>query len=429
MIVSIRNPRSRLAILIAETAAFALASAWTAKSYIAERLAGEGATPDRIEEAARLDPSNAVYQLDLGRFYQYVPGEIQPDRAVSHLRHAVELNAHDPETWLDLGAALELQGQVRDAESCFHHANDLAPRLPQVQWAIANFLLLHADVDQAFAHFQVVLAGTPRYNQAIFDIAWKASGNAAQILDEVIPRELTAELAYLHYLVPLNRLTEAQAVWKRIVSAPDKFPPFESSDFIDHLIANNLPEEAFGVWTDLRKKGWMDADLPSQGDNLIVNGSFEAGIENMGFGWRAEPTNDSRIWRDSAEFHSPGFSLAVEFLGQENPYFFNVFQYVLVAPGKSYELDAYLKTKGITTDSGPRLEVRDAYNTLALYKQTDDLKEDSMGWTHQSLAFTTGPKTRLLRVGLARVPSEKLDNQISGRVWLDDVRLVPAAKP
>lgn len=429
MTFSIHNPRLRLALVIAETLAFVLASAWRAKSFIAERLAGEGATPARLEEAARLDPSNALYELDLGRLYQYVPAEINPERAISHLKHAVELNAHDPETWLDLGAALELQGRVHEAETSFNRANDLAPRIPQVQWAIANFLLLHGDVDHAFPHFRVVLAGTSRYNQAIFDIAWKASGNSAKILDEVIPRELTAELAYLHYLVPLGRLAEAQAVWNRLVSGPDRIPANEAADFIEHLIGNRKPDEAFGVWTDLRRKGLIDADLPPQGENLIVNGSFEAETENMGFGWRVGPTNDVRIWRDRTESHSPAFSLAVEFLGQENVNFLNVFQFVLVEPGKTYELDAYLKTKGITTDSGPRLEVRDAYDPAALYKMTDDLKEDSMGWTHQSIEFATSPRTRLIQVGLARLPSEKLDNQIAGRVWLDDVKLVPAAKP
>ena len=278
-------------------------------------------------------------------------------------------------------------------------------------------------------NFQVVLAGTPRYNQAIFDIAWKASGNGAQILDEVIPRELSAELAYLHYLVPLDRLTEAQAVWKRLVSGPVTFSPLEAADFINRLIETHHPVEAFDVWTDLRQKVLMDADLAPQGANLVVNGSFEGEIENVGFGWRVAPSNDLRVWRDSAEFHSPGFSLAVEFLGKENLDFHHVFQYVLVEPGKTYNLDAFLKTQGITTNSGPRLEVRDAYDPAALNKLTDDLKEDSLGWTHQSLAFTSGPRTQLLVVGLARIPSEKLDNQISGRVWLDDVRLAPAIKP
>jgi hypothetical protein len=47
------------------------------------------------------------------------------------------------------------------------------------------------------------------------------------------------------------------------------------------------------------------------------------------------------------------------------------------------------------------------------------------GWFSQQLEFETNADTRLLIVRVARPPSNKLDNQISGTVWIDRVSLIP----
>jgi hypothetical protein len=87
-----------------------------------------------------------------------------------------------------------------------------------------------------------------------------------------------------------------------------------------------------------------------------------------------------------------------------------------------------MKTENITTDSGPRLEVYDAYNAAGVNKLTDDLTGTSDGWTSLLLDFATGPQTELIVVRLVRLPSKKFDNLISGKVWLDDVQLTPVQK-
>ena len=159
------------------------------------------------------------------------------------------------------------------------------------------------------------------------------------------------------------------------------------------------------------------------GENLITNGDFEDEMLKMGFGWRIEPAEGVYAGLDTVDYHSPSHSLLVQFSGNSNINYHGIYQYVKVNPNTSYRLQAYLKTEGITTDSGPRLEVRDAYDASALAKFTDDLTGSSNGWTSLLLDFKTGPKTELLVVSLRRLPSQKLDNLIAGKVWLDDVRL------
>jgi hypothetical protein len=74
------------------------------------------------------------------------------------------------------------------------------------------------------------------------------------------------------------------------------------------------------------------------------------------------------------------------------------------------------------------LEVRDFYDPAMLDKFSEDLTGTTPGWIPLNVEFKTGPKTELIVVALARLPSRKLDNLIAGGVWLDDVRLTSVAE-
>ena len=82
-----------------------------------------------------------------------------------------------------------------------------------------------------------------------------------------------------------------------------------------------------------------------------------------------------------------------------------------------------MKTAGITTDSGPRLEVRDASDPAELQALSESLTGSTMGWSPVALDFKAGPQTELIVVTVIRLPSRKLDNLIAGKVWVDDVTL------
>jgi len=57
-----------------------------------------------------------------------------------------------------------------------------------------------------------------------------------------------------------------------------------------------------------------------------------------------------------------------------------------------------------------------------LLQSTENIVGTS-GWFSQLLEFKTNSDTRLLLVRVARPPSNKLDAQISGVVWIDQVSL------
>ena len=427
MQIAIKTKPARALLVIVEAAMLLMLIGWVGKAYLADVLASRP-TVGNLERAVKLDPSNAAYHMRLGGLYEYSPADFQLEKAEEHFRRATHLDSYDPETWLELAAAMEFQGRIGEAGACLRRVDLLAPNLPGYQWPIANFYLLQGSIDEAFRHFRVVLAGTSQYDGNVFGLAWKATDDAGKILQQLIPERVTTEFSYLNFLVAGHRLNEAQAVWKRIVAGREAFSPAQSSPYIDSLIGAQRADEAYQVWTDLQKKGLIQySSLPSE-KNLLSNGDFEDELLNMGFDWRIVSVEGVYAGLDTSTYHSPSHALLVQFPGKQNLLYQHVYQYVKVSPGQSYRLQAFMKTEDITTDSGPRLEVYDPYNVAALDKSTDDLTGTSDGWTSLLLDFAAGPKTELIVLRLVRLPSRKFDNLISGKVWLDDVRLTPVQK-
>jgi hypothetical protein len=415
---------SRVAVVLGGLAVFILLSIWIVQACMAFQIANTPTYPN-LERAVRLDPGNAEYHLRLARLAQYSVEHMDAELAMAQLREAARLNPRDPQPWLELSAAQGFQSDMAASEASLRRADVLAPNLPSVQWVIGNFFLLHGDLEEAFRHFKIVLAGSRQYNRILFSTAWKASGDGAKILDELIPDRISTEIDYLYYLLSQKQYPESAAVWKRIAASSETFRAEIASGYFDRLINAQMPDEAALVWNDLQTKGLIKPTYQPRADNLLVNGDFEEDLLKMGFGWRTPMHEGIYAGLDGTTFHSPSRSLLITFSGKENVGFRPVFEFVRVSPGRSYRLTGFLKTDGITTDSGPRLAVRDAYDPSALREYSEGLTGSSSGWSQLILDFSTSPKTQLIVVGITRVPSKKLDNLIAGKVWVDDLSLTP----
>jgi len=427
MQIAIKMKAARWLLVSVEAAILVVLVGWVGRTYLADRLASRPTTYN-LERAVKLDPSSADYHMQLGGLYEYSPVEVQLGKAEEHFRRGTHLDPYDPQTWLDLAAAMQFQGRLAEAEACLQNVHLLAPNIPAYQWPIANFYLWQGNTDEAFRHFKLVLAGTRQYDTNVFSLAWKATDDAGKILQELVPDQAGTEFTYLNFLLSHHRLDAAPPVWRRILAGRDWFPADAASPYIDNLIASRQPEEAYQAWTDLQKKGLIRFSSTPSETNLISNGDFEDEMLNFGFAWRIVPVEGVYAGLDTSTYHSPSHALLIQFSGKENLAYAHVYQYVKTSPGQSYRFQAFMKTEGITTDSGPRLQVYDPYSFAALAKATEDLTGSSDGWVPLLLDFAAGPKTELIAVRLVRLPSKKLDNLISGKVWLDDVQLTPLRK-
>ena len=395
--------------------------------YLAGRISSRQVSVDHLTLASKLDPLDADYPLALAHIHEYVPDEMNHGKARAYLERAARLSPSDPRPWLEMASMNLLNTAV--AEASLRRADYLAPTKPEVHWTIGNFMLLRGNTHEAFRHFRIVVAGTSHYNNTIFDIAWKASEDPLAILKELIPSQLQSELSYLYYLADRHRDLEAVQVWSQIAAGSESVSLQQAANFIDDLIVSHHPNDAYRVWSDLVRRGWLTETVARAGRNLLINGDFEEDVFNVGFSWRIIPVQDAFVGLDTNTYRSPNHSLVVRFSGKTNLAFQHVFQYVKVRPGQGYRLQGFARSEGITANSGPRIEIADVYNPSVFDQLTDDLRTEGPVWTPFSMDFKTGSSTELIIVRVVRRPSGTLDNLIAGRFWLDDLSLQADADP
>jgi hypothetical protein len=255
-----------------------------------------------------------------------------------------------------------------------------------------------------------------------FDLAWRATGDNRLILDEMLPPRSSVFFPYILYLIERNRIDEAEQAWQRMLGLRLHFELSQAFPYLDALIQHEGVTRLVAAWDTLAH--YFPAEIgPKLSDqNLVTNGSFEFEIVNGGLDWRVIPLKGVVVSVDDRTFFDGVRSLRIEFGGKDNLEYFHVFQYIPVKPKTLYRFTGYMRVQGVTTDSGPRFQIYDAYDTHRLFESTGNVVGTS-GWSPQQVEFRTDADTHLLVLRLARPLSAKFDNQISGTVWIDRLNL------
>jgi hypothetical protein len=154
---------------------------------------------------------------------------------------------------------------------------------------------------------------------------------------------------------------------------------------------------------------------------LVNNPGFEieAGL-GSGFDWTINQTPGAEVSIDHSVAFEGKSSLKIRFNGRENIDFHHVYQWISWKPHTDYQLKVKMKTEGVTTQSGPRMEVSGIDS--ALYGVSESLTGDN-DWKDLRMAFQTPAQSQggLLRVRRQRTKNS--DRFISGTIWIDHFRL------
>ena len=195
------------------------------------------------------------------------------------------------------------------------------------------------------------------------------------------------------------------------------------NSYVDALVRAGKGSDAARVWNELL--AITGKTLRPEGE-LLTNGDFENQLLNVGLDWRLAPKEGYQIALDSFLFQNGTRSLRVTFDGTTNPNFAGILQTVPVEPNSRYRFQAYLRVDGITSDNGPFLLIssRGTPREEAFAVSTPQ-RVETLGWVRERLDFKTGPRTSLIILQLRRLPSQKLNNLIQGKVWIDNLSLKP----
>ncbi len=379
-------------------------------------------SPNAVQTAIRWDPANPEYYDALGTLVHLYADRGNSDEIVLLYQNATRLSPHDAHFWADLGAGYDWAGRSNDALDAFQRAQRLFPNSPEINWRLANFYVRAGKIPEALRTLQMVLLEDGTAGRRVFTLATNATRDRNALL-EMLPPQPPVFFDYLNFLSERGDIVGAEEVWARILQLGLPFDLREAFPYLDGLIQHGELGQLSKTWSALAQRFPAQAQSLLPSSNLVPNGGFESDILNGGLDWRVLPIEGSVVSLDPVGVFEGVRALRITFDGSRNIDYGHVFQYVPVQAKTRYRFSGHMRVQDITTDSGPRFQACDAYDMGNIFVSSENLVGTS-GWSEQHAEFTTLPDTRLLLLRVVRSVSNKLDNQIAGTVWIDDVRLI-----
>jgi tetratricopeptide (TPR) repeat protein len=391
-------------------------------AWYADHLAGSSAPSDWVR-AAQIEPGNGEYWYKLGFNREWDLNDTDGSQVITYLRRAVAIDPRSANYWLALASAYELAGQIPQAREAFHTALQDYPASADAHWRFGSFLLRQGDTKQGYAETHFALQNDPRLIPLAISRVWAATHDADALLNDVLPNSLESQEEALGAFCNDDQIEPALAVWKYMV-AGGKPIPIEAVFPLDNiLLGASRVDDAREVWRQaLVASGHPDE--AKTGNSVVFNGGFEDDATNGGLDWHLVPTSGVNYDYDSANPHSGKRALRLTFDGDQNPDVQSVSQTVTVQPNTRYHFEGFIRTTGITSESGPRFSI-----TLAGSTQPPIILDNFTGnhpWEKQSADFTTGSDEHVLVLQLLRPKSVRFSNSLAGTAWVDDISIVPA---
>jgi tetratricopeptide (TPR) repeat protein len=397
---------------------------FAARRLAADRLASSPRWED-WERASRLEPDNAQYPFQLGLYWQNNLQQPDLERAAGWYRRAVEINPRLTDAWLRLASVHETLGEVEKASEAYRRARASWPISTDVAWQHGNFLIRQGQPGEGARELRRAVENDPQLMLPAMQLCWRASGDAALVLDVLLPKEQRFYAAALHFFAVARELEAARAAWQRLVQLGQPLELPAANPLIEVLIEQRRGGEIAAVWREVQERA---GESPAAGGvrPLVWDGGFERGWQDISLGWRLTQAGGGAISIAPGEGRSGSQAVKIQFDGSANPNFEHLNQFVPVQPSTHYFLEAFVRTEELSSDEGIYLLVHDPWNSGAVRAATSKLA-GTQPWTRLSASVRTSAQTALLRIIVRRDPSQRGGSRLRGTVWVDDVSLAPAS--
>lgn len=373
---------------------------------------------DQLLQAAQIDLDNPDPFYRLSVLHQWDLRYMDLRKSNDYLQQAIQKAPLQQDYWLHLATIFQNMDQKEDSKRALEKAIFVFPTGYQGRWLAGNLLLQQGAPEKALSHFSYILTHYPNDSRSVYDL-WEAVVKDSDfILEKLIPKDYSSLKRYLAYLYEEGEKEKARKVWRLIESLGYQPNWKDTTRQIEFLITQGDLKEAFQVW---RIKAAAEGIPVSNDGNLIINPGFER-EKTLGseFDWTIDQTPGAEVSIDHAVAFEGKSSLKIRFNDLENIDFHHVYQWIPWKPNTDYQLKADMKTEGVTTQSGPRMEV--SGTDSALYGVSESLTGDN-DWKELKMAFRTPAQSPGGVLRVRRQKTKNSDRSISGTVWIDHVRL------
>ncbi len=398
-------------------------------------------TPASLERASQLMPANADYLTREAVLIDALnPGVSLPDE---RLRRALELNPRLSDAWMARGLRFEMQGNAAQAEKDLLEAVHVDGTFKPA-WTLANFYLRQGDENKFWPMAQRCLrliephrADSQGYDaEPVFDLCWRMSDSAPTIQARAIPQHPFVQLQYVAYLVGHANADGAITAWNafRTGTGSPKSGHLSPADlpivlgYVDFLIAQTREAEAMSAWNTAIEQGLFVGDaLAPEKQRSLTNGNLSRRPLDRGFDWRL-PSAQSL----TTKYFESEALLRFGLDSDEDEHVELAWQPVPVMPGRRYELRFQYRVEKASPperaayDPAAGLhwrifDTRDVKTLTEIPSQSGAL--NSAEWAPGSMAFSSGPQSRLGRLSL-RYDRVNGTTRFKGSLSVRDLSLV-----
>jgi tetratricopeptide (TPR) repeat protein len=306
---------------------FAIAAVYSIRLALAD-AAFRKQTPQAVARALEILPERAAYLLFRAQQMDY-----DGENSTALLERAARLNPLSSAPRIRLGLGAEARGDFSGAEKWLLDAARV-DRQFEPRWTLANFYFRRERPGEFWKWMRAALEVSYGDRRLAFDLCWRMSQNAEEVLAQAIPDRHEVLASYLYYVMDQRR-EAAGAVALRLVQLHDRsdFPQLETA--CDLLIDDGKIAESRELW---RQMGHAQTEL-------IGNGDFAAEPSGHGFDWRPSLTEGV------TDVALPG-SYRILFSGRQLESTELLRHFVALQPGKVYSLHWEARTQGFGSPSG-----------------------------------------------------------------------------
>jgi len=403
-------------------ACFTLVSAWFiavpwAASFAIPVIAND---PDLLR-SWRHHPENPQFRHQhLGRIHQYSLTAQDYQEALRRYRLALQYSPLSSRTWFDVAKVHWWMGNIEEAKPALRLALRFNPSDARLRWESALFQIQLENYDEAIDNLRY-LVRTDRSKRWSYFALIQTLTTPTDLIETIIPPDREVLSDYLEYLIRHQEAGNARAVWKRLADTPGgALDPSLALSYVDLMISQKMIWEAGSAWVAV--SGHQRFQGRGSSDNLIWNGGLEREETfGRGFDWRIRSIPGVAVGFDASNQKEGKRSLRISFDGTKNVDFSGVWQVVRIKPNTRYTLGAHIRTNGLTTSNGLRMEALDFLDGR-LYGATQELVGNH-DWSPLETSFLTSSRAQAVVVRVRREASQKLDNLIAGTAWIDQLFL------
>jgi tetratricopeptide (TPR) repeat protein len=299
-------------------------------------------TTQSVARALQILPDHLGYLLFRAQQMDY-----DGEDSTALLERAARLNPLSSAPRIRLGLAAESRGDFSGAEKWLLDAARV-DRQFEPRWTLANFYFRRERPAEFWKWMRAALEVSYGDRSLAFDLCWRMSQNADEVLTQAIPERHEALASYLYYVMDVHHEAVGPAALK-LVQLHDPSDASELESACDLLIDAGKFTEARDLWRQMGQ--------PQTG--LIANGDFATEPSGHGFDWR--PSLAAGV----TDVPLPG-SYRIKLSGKQPEACELLRQFVALQPGRMYSLRWEGRTQGFASPSGIEWFAGTAHGALEL---------------------------------------------------------------